>query len=445
MSETEDYIAQRRKKFEEAKAAREAASKAKGGFNTGPIPTFEHLVLEQDKCQVFRLVGNSLEQRALPTDPLAVDRSIMRSDDGGWLTCIWHPDKDWPLRVLMRKLAKYKWVQELNGGKGGKVYENEGCDLLKRFNTNDQESTTPYTTGMEPRKFILMNAIDRMDSYCKDNKHTKLLAWDSQEKDGKKYYTAGITQGLYKYLWETKCTMIGKHFEDIDFVFRRFSKKTKPNDNINYVLYFDENKSEIKNWSDKDKTDYYSKIVSGYLSKEEEAYERYNLDSIPFMSMPTPIGVIMSKMGKFIKSVDEKYGWDIYPQCIAWNEQERKLQAETKASKEEQEEGGAVESSVSETSEEAGLPGSVEVNNHPIVKKVPHKPEEKVGFEFTEEMLNTFEGLGNISEDEKNKISGVDLEEMVIQFSIPADAQCGNCEKMIPDEFTTCPYCATKY
>lgn len=425
----------RRKKFEEAKKARERAEKERKSGYSNPVdmPDFHYLTLEQDKCQVFRMLGESLEMRNKPTDPLMIERSIIRADDNSYFTCIWHQDKDWPLRVLARKLAKYK--TEGKGKEAVKTYENKGCELLKRYLTNGKPDANVFETGMAPKKFVLANVIDRMDNWCVENKHSKVFAWSSTEKDGKTFYESGMTYGFYKYIFDNKCTSIGSHFEDVDFVVRRFSQKTRPSDDTYYLVMYNEEKRAIQTWSDKDKIDYMSYVnPEDILSDEELVYERYSLEGIPFISQPTPMGIIMAKMGKFIKDIDAKYNWGLWDMCVEWKAKEIAEANATKAKK---------ESDVAETladSKEEDLPNEVE--HKAKVAKVAKTPKKAV---FTEDDMNVFEGLAKLTDDEKSKIVSVDSEEMTMEFNIDADVDCPTCNKSFPEMFNTCPYCGEDF
>ncbi len=427
----------RKERFEAAKKAREKAEKEKGGYGSpASMPDFEYAVIGQDQCKVLRFVGESLEMRTNPTDPLLVERSLIRDDNDKYFTMIWHPDKDWPFRVLVRKLAKYKYEDKK------KVYEYDGCEYLHRYLTNGKENPHVFETGMAANKFVLFNVIDRMDDWCTTNKHTKMLAWDMTEQEDKKFYTAGMTMGFYRELFDKKCTSIGTHFEDVDFVVRRFSTKTRPADDMYYQIMYDEEKRVIQTWSDKDKVDYYSFMKHDYLTKEEEAYERYNLEGIPFTSQPTPTGIIMSKLEKFIKGVDKKYDWNIWELMVEWKAKEVEAMKAHKA----EEESTTHTSPVKETKheEEADLPTDVEEKHVEKVSKVAKKKVEKK-FELTEEMFDTFAGLEKLNDDQLATIIGVDMDEMKISFNIPDDAECGECQESFPSDWDVCPYCATEY
>ena len=434
----------RKARFLAAKAAREKAEKEKGGYGGSYTPTdFEYVVLNPDKCSVLRLVGETIEQRTKKSDPLLVERSLIKADDNSYITMIWHPDNNWPFRQLIRKLAKYKYEDKT------KIYEHKGCPLLERYLTNGKENPNIYETGWAPKKYVLMNTIDRMDSWCVDNKHTKMLAWDMNETDGRKFYTNGITYGLYKEIFDVKCTTIGSHFEEVDFVIRRFSKNTRPTEDMYYQIMHDEEKRAIQNWSDKDKVDYFSFInKEEYLSDAELAYERYDLEDIPFVSQPTPIGIIMNKLGKFIKEVDKKYDMGLWESFVEWKEVETAEWNKTKAEATESSSTPVtkkVESSKQEVEEsnEEELPTQVE-KKAPVPTKVAKTKTKKQ--EFTEEELETFAGIAKLSDEQKSHISKVDIDDGTIEFvGLEADAECGTCGLDMPSEWDICPYCGTDF
>lgn len=432
----------REERFKAAQEARAKAAREAGGFEGAEIPDITYLPLTQNKCHVFRMVGESLEMREKPTDPFMIERSMVKDDDGKWFTMIWDKDSDWPMRRLMRVLAKYKWDKELNSGKGGRVYTNEGCELLKRFNTNNEDDKK-VVSGMEPKKFILANVIDRMDDWCKENNHTKMIAWDMKEQDGKVYYTPGMSAGLYKTIFDVKCAEIGHHFEDVDFVIRRYSEKTRPNESTNYVLYWQEEKTAIGQLSKKDDVDYYSKIVEGDLTDEELSYVRYELENIPFISKPTPAGVILKKLGKFIKAVDAKYDLDVYTQLVELKEKEME---DWKNKKKEEEQKDFVKSSHGNEEEseyedsEDELPNEVEEEVvAPPKNKVTKQVQKKV--EITKDAIELWPGLERIKDMPNNLklIKNIDVENQEITYVEGEIAECTQCSSDIHNDLTVCP------
>jgi hypothetical protein len=429
----------REEKFKKAQEARKRAASERRGFGPSIVPDFQYLVLKQDKVSIFRLVGNSLETREIPSDCLRVERSLIKADDDSWFTCIWDQDPNWPLRVLMRKLAKYTWNKE----KKQREYENEGDALLTRFKTNN-ELDNPYSSGMFPDKFVLINAIDRMDSWCKDNKHTKLMAWNETEKEGKTFHTAGVKNGFYNHIFDLKCNECNKHFEDVDFVVKKFSKNKRPDQNTNYLVYWHENKTVIETMEKQDKEQYFNKIVIGDLTEEEKNYVRYDLENIPFISKTTPAGVILSKLGKFIKDVDTKYGTNVYSQFVELKEKELEEQQNSKNEEDKETFVSASVENVEQEEVEQDLPTEVE---RPVEHTKVKVKEPKLT--LTQEACTLWPGLVEIKDNPKelSLIKSIDIDNQEIQYNCFENdlEDCPDCGMRLHPESMICPGCAAHF
>lgn len=417
------------------------------------VPEIEYLVLGQDNCKVFRVVGETIEMRKNPWDTKLIEKSLVIDDEGKYFNMVWSPDNNHPMRELYRKLAKYSWNKEGNSGKGERVYENEGCDLLKRFLTNNQENA--MSSGMTPQKYVLMNVIDRMDSWCKDNKHTKLLAWDANAgQDGKLYATPGIKHSLYKQLFDVKCVEIRANLDEVDFVVRRFTQKSRPDQNTNYKVYWHEEKTAIENWEIKDKRKYHSLIKPEYaLTMEEKNYGKYDLDNLPFISIPTPVGVILKRLGNFIKEVDAKYpSWNILEKFNTWKAKEmEELKARNNNSEQQVE---SVSNHSDNFDEDTTLPSEVEntnVHNTHKHEEAPSKPVKatKTKARFSADEVALFPYLNKISPEDASLIKEIDVEGQEIIWNVNENelSSCGNkdCGIDLPDDMTMCPLCGTEY
>jgi hypothetical protein len=196
----------RKQRFLEAKAVREKEKKNKGNYSNTKtiIPDYKYLYLKPNTCQVFRMVGNPLVVRKEITDPVQVDRSLIIDDEGNYFTLIWNMDKSHPLNLLKRKLTKYSYGKE----KKVKIYDNEGCELLRRFLTNGKEKPSSMEQGWSSTRYILANVIDRMDTWCVDNKSTKVFTWKETpaKEEGKFYYEPGMKISFYNEIFDIKCS-----------------------------------------------------------------------------------------------------------------------------------------------------------------------------------------------------------------------------------------------
>lgn len=452
-------VEERKKKFEEAKKAREMKLKeeSSGGFGSVDVPDFKCAVLKPNKGMIIRLIGNAVEMAEKDTDPIIVERSMIKGDDDKWFSLIWSKDENHPMLKLKKTiLGKYSWDKENKC----RIYENKDLTVFKRFMTNGIEGN-PYNQGMMPQKFILFNCITRGDdTWCKDNKHTKMLCWDATEKevDGKmvSYPTYGIKPSLYKSIFDEKCTLLNRHFEDTDFYVKRLNKDTKIGDSYMMILTPEE-KSAIRGEGEKQNIDFLSFINDDYLSDEEASYERYVLKNIPFVSMSTPVSVILSKLGKYIKEVDKTFGTNHYEEFVEWKAKEI---SELKQKNENKEEDSKKESSVSTSSsngtsfndmkkvettstdeevveEENDLPTEVEepkVVTKKVLKKTFDVNDYKDAIPFVEKLTDS----------EKSTIIGVDEDVGELKLEGTDICECPQCNATIGD-WHVCPFCGTEF
>jgi hypothetical protein len=432
----------RKQRFLEAKAVREKEKKNKGNYSNTKtiIPDYKYLYLKPNTCQVFRMVGNPLVVRKEITDPVQVDRSLIIDDEGNYFTLIWNMDKSHPLNLLKRKLTKYSYGKE----KKVKIYDNEGCELLRRFLTNGKEKPSSMEQGWSSTRYILANVIDRMDTWCVDNKSTKVFTWKETpaKEEGKFYYEPGMKISFYNEIFDIKCSTYSANFEDFDLVSRRFTEKTRPNDSTNFVLYHPEEKTAIQKYGTDDGIDYYSHIkMTDYLDDEDESLNLFPLEDIPFISRPTPISVVMNKVGNFIKAFDKKYKMNIWEQCLELKGEElEKLRGGITT------EGNTEEDSIEHI--DADLPSEVQT---PVTVTTPiQKVLKKKGFskeDITSEMLKEFPFIKDLSLADYALITEINVENQEIVWNVPVNAECGNsdCGMDIPEDVATCPYCGTKF
>ena len=125
----------RMERFKRAKEARERAEKEKanGSFGSVEVPQFQTVCLNPNKSHVIRFIGNAIEMSTEPTDPIIVNRSMVKGDDDKWFTIIWSDDMEHPMNKLKKTvLGKYKWDNELKT----RIYENKDFSTFKRFMSN---------------------------------------------------------------------------------------------------------------------------------------------------------------------------------------------------------------------------------------------------------------------------------------------------------------------
>ena len=458
----EEKAKQRLLKFQEAKKKAEQA-KSHGDFPKEEVPDFKTVILNKDKPKIIRLIGNSPLMRESVYDPLIVKRAFVKTDDDKWTTIILSDDRDNPVNKLWRTIiGKYTYDKENKT----KIYANKGKPSFERFIRNGKkpEDCLASEKGMMTDTFYLFNCLDRTDAWCEENKHTKLLCWDSttKEVDGKtvEYPTYGIKPSLYNNIFDEQCTALNRMYDEFDVVVKRLSKKLGES----WIQVFSpEEKSKISQIGLDP-----NKVTMNYLSEEEESYEKYKLEDIPFVSRPTSVGYVLRVLGKLIKACDLDFGTNLYEEFVEYAEKEKKeweaKKAETKETESTEDTSTEVESEEEEVTEETTstetpsfdsmknveteessddeLPSEVEEPTPTVTKKVVKTA--KTVFDPLS-LKSEFPYIDKLRAEDLALIIGYNSETNELTFKEGTDlAECP-CGCTIGDPFKSCPKCGAVF
>ena len=457
----EEKAKERLLKFQQAKAKAEQA-KNHSSFPKEEVPDFKTCVLSKDKPRIIRLLGNSPLMREEPTDPIIVKRAFVKTDDDKWTTIILSDDRDNPVNKLWRTIiGKYTYDKENKT----KIYANKGKPSFERFIRNGKkpEDCLASEKGMMTDTFYLFNCLDRTDDWCKENKHTKLLCWDSttKEVDGKtvEYPTYGIKPSLYNNIFDEQCTALNRMYDEFDVVVKRLSKKLGDS----WIQVFSpEEKSKISQIGLDP-----NKVTMNYLSEEEESYEKYKLEDIPFVSRPTSVGYVLRVLGKLIKACDLDFGTNLYEEFVEYAEKEKKeweaKKAETKETESTEDTSTEVESEdevteettssetpsfdsmetvETESSDDEELPSEVEEPTPTVTKKVVKTA--KTVFDPLS-LKSEFPYIDKLRAEDLALITGYNSETNELTFKERTDlAECP-CGCVIGDPFQSCPKCGAVF
>ena len=446
----EEKAKQRLLKFQEAKKKAEQA-KSHGDFPKEEVPEFKTVILNKDKPKIIRLIGNSPLMRESVYDPLIIKRAFVKTDDDKWSTVILSEDREHPVNKLWRTIiGKYTYDKDTKT----REYNNKGKPSFERFIRNGKkaEDCLASEKGMMTDTFYLFNCLDRSDDWCKENKHTKLLCWDSttKEVDGKivEYPTYGIKPSLYNIIFDEQCTALNRMYDEFDVVVKRLSKKLGDS----WIQVFSpEEKSKITQVGLDP-----NKVTMNYLSDEEESYERYKLEDIPYISRPTSAGYVLKILGKLIKQTDIDFGTNLYEEFVEYTEKEKKeweaKKAETKETESTEDTSAEVESEDEEVTEETTstetpsfnsmenveteddeLPSEVEEPTPTVAKKVVKTAK----FDVTT-LYDKFPALKTMSEEDRKLIIGYNAETDEFKYSTDELATCPECGREIPDPWKSC-------
>ena len=460
----EEKAKERLLKFQQAKAKAEQA-KSHGDFPKEDVPDFKVCVLKKDTPKILRLVGNSPLMRESVYDPLIVKRAFVKTDDDKWTTIIMSDDRDHPVNKLWRTIiGKYKYDKENKT----KIFENKGKPSFERFihNGKKPEDCLASEKGMMTDTFYLFNCIDRTDGWCSENKHTKLLCWDSttKEVDGKtvEYPTYGIKPSLYNNIFDEQCTALNRMYDEFDVVVKRLSKKLGES----WIQIFSpEEKSKISQIGLDP-----NKVTMNYLTEDEENYEKYKLEDIPFVSRPTSASYVNKVLNRLIKQCDIDFGTNLQSDFAEWIEKEKaeweSRKAETKETKSSEDTSVEVESEEEEVTEETTsteTPSFDSMENvetessddeelpSEVEEPTPTAPIQKVAkvakiakFDPMSLKNTILPFVDKLTDEERSHIVGVN-DDGSVKFD-DETALCPQCNHELSDSINSaCPFCGVEF
>ena len=295
------------------------------GFNK-PFDPIEQIALETNVDKVIRIVsgpfrqvpehGDMVFKRNHNWDAKPVYISRIVGDSGKQFRCIWphlstNLSKTWLLwRVYNSVMKRERSV----GGDPVYTYKKSFPSIFNKVAKNDKSRDNPHfakENGWKPACIALLNVIDRSDPvYHKEKKHTKLLSKKVNENNGIFYYSSGVP---FESVYETglMCGLVKYYgaWYDYDVVVRKLGAKPW------YELFHGVHdrikiQDEVK-----------SQIVEGFLTDEEKAYEKYDIDKLYAI---TKASTIKRNLGVYIESVDQALRTHYYEELLHLVNEEEK-------------------------------------------------------------------------------------------------------------------------
>lgn len=428
-------IALQKKKQADEEKKKVELSKSSVNYKQEPKEHIEWMGIEKVP-KVFRIVGNPVEVREKPSDPKVVYWSKIINDTGKSWVNIYHPndgdkiDSTWILNRLYDAVTESKWNEWKEGElrdpnrprsneRGYYVDKNVGLPSYNRVTQNKKEGSKQFG-HFRPRKRVVLNVIDRMDEWCYQNKHTKILTsnyspFQIKEESGETktlfYNDVGISEQTYE-LFYTNVLEFRSHW-DLDLIIRKEEKQTFVQD-----CFEDKIKPEVKKY-----------IKVNELSEEEASFERYDLDKL---FKPSGYNKLMNNFGNLFKQVDGDLKTNFYDELKHLYETE----------KGEKEKEAAEESKTVHPVSENPLAS----NSQAEVKPASNGSTRRGGTatEMTvESKLKTLPCWAKLSDSDRKSMidncSTIDGEKMTFKAGINL-VPCG-CDKNIslPDDVWTCP------
>lgn len=468
MSILKEQLEQRKQQEEQKKRAKE---------NSGNFQGFEELAycpITKEET-VFRIVGNPFPYNdptnRKPTDiKMIMQSEIVKEDRKGYVKInfpyIYNESKgdyvldpNFILTKVINKVKEGKWEKYPEGvldevtkknGKMNHYYADKACYKIIVDKVGNAKIGEKFPKNFYPSKRVLMNVIDRQDSWCKDNKHTKVLTskWEEYTfKDNKTneditihYTDTGIPKTTYDKILEYHAKGTGKF--DVDTVVRKEGKEYSIADITDACPKFISEKSKSIG-SDSDLTD------------EEKLYELYDFDKThPYASSATKI---KKNLTWLIKLVDAETGSNFMPELEALakiEEDERNAKKEAQVEK-EQIEKDEVFDDVKEMETPKEEPKPEVKQEEPKRRRVEEPKKEETKEEISYEKY--FPSYDKLSDEEKaslkNAFSGM-------QGGIPTfnsnegellgckDEKCkfpnSEVDTIFPESIFTCPVCGIR-
>lgn len=333
--------------------------------------------LEQGVYHVVRLVGNPPESmtpghKASLTDAHEIFYSEIKADDGkkfqlrlpvrGDL-----PEKDHLMWRIIDKVLTVQWVNKQKVYK----YEKQFPDIFNKVKFGGWSETEPseqksrqYSKGWTGQKIVIQNVIDREDDWCKENKHTKLLARKIDTKtmpDGTviEFPSKGIPSYGYINKLGALIANYNQSWEEFDIAIKRTGIMTEPYSIINATAFKNGKIPELP----ADKVPYVS--VEPSLTPEESEYTRYEVGKL---FAPCTYAKLDAKLGATIKMIDAAIGTNYYDQLQTLKAKEEDDRAAAEAE-------SAAENAKAETS------ATVEAVPHATAAEMNSAPVSNLSFE----------------------------------------------------------------
>lgn len=342
-------------------------------------------------------------------------------------------DEDWIFHKLWAKVHEVEWIDYKEGeirdpnrkrgnDKGYFIDKYAGTPSFIRFEKNKKENSNQFG-HIYPKQRVAMNVIDRMDEWCLNNKHSKLLSSSHNpfeivdDKGGKKtiwFTEKGFPNELYKLFWSQVLEFRG-HW-DLDMIVHKEEKKYVLRDGME-----DKIKESVKRF-----------VNINPLSDEEKQYGLYDVES-----MFQPIGYykIYNSFEKLFKQADLDFGSKFHPELVELYEVE-KIQREKE--KKEKDPKGEAQSTTGgyepETKQE---------------ESVPHRRRAESVEESVESKLSKFPNWDKL--DQKDKASFVantlSVEGETFSYKENTSLIPCDCEKalLFPDDVLHCISCGKKF
>lgn len=472
-SVSDDDLAEFINKVKEDEA--EKSAKSSGGSSSSF--TYEEvkwcpLSLNKDKkSAIVRLVGRPpLEgstQRS-PTDSKELCCTKIKDDNDKQLLLNLPlrqdiPDDNHIMWKIIDKVLEPAWTADhkrydKNAGVNNELPNANLVEMIRKGGYSEQKDghwPYVYAQGWNAKRTFFVNVIDRRDTWCKDQKHTKVLSKGVSTKEytdenGTKtaeFADRGVPSNGFLNVITTDFLANYGSWEKYDLVISRTGQKTSPN-KIQYGSLVlpaakEAHLDKVLNLSDDEE-----KLISTTpLTDEERSYERYDLDKLFHV---TPYNTILKRLGNSIKKIDAGLKTSYYDELTKLAANEKATWEKERAEKIETDKTVKPIEVTATKSEPAAEPAKPTAVREATSTRV--SPNTKL----TPEKISLLKGWDSISDEEKTWIEDVivnpdgTFKDVVWNSTLTdgkAFAKCDdpNCSFVEPTDLLCCVHCGKKF
>lgn len=424
-----DYI-QKKKEEEERKEYARA--------NSGSFESIKYVAPAKDSPIIIRLLGSPLHKS--PTDPKELQVSKIKDDSGKWMY-LYFPTKEQDSEYFLWRVINAVRAPKYDNGKKFYPNETEHPDIWNKVMKNGysiKDAEYKFASGWAGSDVMLYNCIDRLDDWCKENKHTKVLSRNistSVTDDGKVIEYPDIGIKAYGFLQTLQRVLtITPNYEKFDLFLNRTGDQTHPYEMFNasrqkQAKFFEEF-GPLQNQIDK-------VSVDEKLSDSEKEYVRYDFDKL---FKTTSYNKILTRLGKTIKAIDAALGRNFYDELktLADTEaKENKIESEAKKEIEEHQKQNIASEEVAKVEEKVETRATRPISSNT----------EKAAPENEKDFSKLLGGWNLLTEEERSKIKNVEVTSDGIHIEYVCNGEkiyscpSGDCQCESPESFHHCPAC----
>lgn len=450
-----------------------AQNRSSGGFHTD-YEEVEWMGLD-DKYKILRIVGNppttkdTHPDEATPYDAKELAFSQIIDDSGKRMQLklnkrvddINHESLMWRIIDAVKEV---EWVVDdtvapVNGKKKFKrVYKNEKFPWFNKvvhggYDPVKEDFLYKISKGWSGQEIVVMNVIDRMDDWCKEHKHTKLLSKKITERvDAEGKVTRYPTQGVPSYGFINALSQIvsnNGHWTQYDIAVKRTGKLESPYLVQPASTYVEKG---LAHFFDTDGT--LTKYVScdKDYTEEEKTYAKYDISK---MYAPTTYTKIFNHLGQTIKAIDADLHKNYYEELLSLVEIEKKEFENRQAAQASSTPAAPVVENdpLDPLTQPVAAPTTPVQESRTVARTVA--PTETASTGLTPDKIALLKGWNSLSEEEKAQIIDVKvgsdgkIVDVVYSPTSAPTMACpmdnGGCGIPSPQDFTSCPVCGCKY